>query len=134
MSEIEILIQALRIESESERDAFIVNKCHDDPELFASIRNILSMAPELPEVAPKLDDQSLRERIQGVLNDDLQTDFHDQGEATQTIGGASDSSFPNSQNTVEYVPHLDEGTQIAGRYNLQRKIGEGGMELAKASE
>lgn len=127
MDENEILIQALRIESEVEREAFLKEACENDPEKLASVKALLALEEELRGKKRDEGDVETPDQSDSLLATTGHSSFDESFDQTLTIGRASDESLPNNQKTQPFQRGMSEGTVIAGRYVLQGKIGEGGM-------
>ncbi len=104
----------------AERAAFLDTLCAGEPELRAAVEALLT---EQEASASSLDDRPPSEPARTVATGpgrppDTATLVRAPG--TEVASGAGTK-------TADYVPISEAGIEIAGRYTLQQKIGEGGM-------
>lgn len=148
MTDIEIIILALRIEIQPERDAYLTKECGNDAERLAGVQSVLRRVHGLIKNTSRLSDAELKQQIQAILAEG--------GEANQAPAGIASPRAEmletSDSNPIPLVPlnqleqtkiesKPDAGAQstahfdsndlptilIAGRYTLLQKIGEGGM-------
>lgn len=128
MNDTEVLIQALRIESVAEREAFLISQCSDNPEKLAELQRILALENELRKrftspgnaATPAQAEQptpSLGGQTYSLASHSSSIEQDKQGP----------SSAPRLSTTLQSIPSLSIGAVINHRYVLQTKIGEGGM-------
>ena len=128
MSDTEILIQALRIESDARREAFLVEQCRNNPEKLADLRRVLALENELRKqlASPEkvIPDDQFEEPLPSESN---LTDSRLEKTASVLASDLDHASVPRLMTTLASKLTIGDGTTIAGRYVLQTKIGEGGM-------
>jgi eukaryotic-like serine/threonine-protein kinase len=148
MNEIEIIIVAMRIELESEREAYLTKECGHDTVRHTRLQSVLRRARGLIKNTSLLSDAELGQQIQAIVAKSGEVNQAPAGIASPRIEmpETSDSNpIPPvpvnhlGQTKIESKPdavsqstaHFDSIDQptilIAGRYTLLRKIGEGGM-------
>ncbi len=128
MNETELLIQAMQIDSNSEREAFLARECQGDPDKLAAIRRILFLENDLKQKFANIDDPDLAQHIEQLLSAQGRPLSSAADEVTGVMPAEGpDEEDPRLQRTVETGSPANEGVMIADRYVLQSKIGEGGM-------
>ena len=128
MNETELLIQAMQIDSNSEREAFLARECQGDPDKLAAIRRILFLENDLKQKFANIDDPYLAQHIEQLLSAQGRPLSSAADEVTGVMPAEGpDEEDPRLQRTVETGSQANEGVMIADRYVLQSKIGEGGM-------
>ena len=119
MNEIELIVLAMRIESDREREAWLANECGTDLNKLARIKLALQRAHERILNPTQLNDVELRQQIQAIVTE----------VPINQLGQTELESKPNVD--AKSTAHFDSIEQsrfvIAGRYTLLQKIGEGGM-------
>lgn len=122
MNEIEVLLHAIRMESKSEREAFLARECQDDPGKLAAIQKVLS-EDDLRKRIADIDAADQQKRIGELLSQARRSE----SAADEATGIMLPEEDPGLQKTSREKPTPTEGITIAERYILQDKIGEGGM-------
>lgn len=119
MNEIELIVLAMRIESDPEREAWLAIECGTDLNKLARIKSALQRAGELILNPTQLNDVELRQQIQAIVAE-VRTNPLEQTEL---------ESIPNvdAKSTAHFDSNDPSKLLIAGRYTLLQKIGEGGM-------
>ena len=148
MNEIEVIILAMRIELESEREAYLAKECGQDTARLERVRSAFRRAQELIANPARLSIAELRLQIQTIIAATEEVHHERAGivdppvEMPETFDSNPVPPFPVNhlgQTKIESKPdalaqstaHFDSTDQpailVAGRYTLLRKIGEGGM-------
>ncbi len=132
MNERELFIAALQIANESERSAYLDQCCADNPDLKKRIVALLRAHFESDDRLERpLVDQEI---IDAAINS---ASGHPVTEAARAHAPEPEGVPAPGTLTAEFHADAKPDVQIAGRYTLQEKIGEGGMGevwVAKQSE
>ena len=132
MNERELFIAALRIANEGERSAYLDQSCADDPVLKKRVEALLRAHFESDDRFERpLVDQAIIDATIGSASGHPVTEAAG-GHAPGPEGGPASATV-----TAEFHADAKPDVQIAGRYTLREKIGEGGMGevwVAKQSE
>lgn len=124
---IQILIEAFRISSLRERDAFVTDACSGDIEMQAKIRQVLLLGDRLEDETTRPDDAALRQKVEEWVVQ-LESPGHSAADQATGIMPADCAEEMNSQLQETVIgTEAAEGVKIGDRYVLQNKIGEGGM-------
>ncbi|XZE54581.1 protein kinase domain-containing protein [Planctomycetaceae bacterium SH139] len=129
MNKTQILIQALQIAGEAEREAFLSRECQGDSDKLAELQRILLLEQQLRVQPLDLDVSQLQQRVDVLLTADAAGGLDAAPFAATSAADAEDPDKDKLANTctLDVAQHSAQGTAIGGRYVLQHKIGEGGM-------
>ncbi len=131
MNERELFIAALRIANEGERSAYLDQSCADNPDLKTRIEALLRAHFESDDGLERpLVDQVITDATNSASGHPVTEPA--EGHASEPEGGPAPGTL-----TAEFHAGAKQDVQIAGRYTLREKIGEGGMGevwVAKQSE
>jgi eukaryotic-like serine/threonine-protein kinase len=118
MSEEQTLFQEAMARSLEERAAFLDQACAGKPQLRTVVEALLAAH----EKTGHSQDKSPVDPTQTIDAESGGTPFASTSELLSQPGDAI-----GALGTQAYVPAVESGAVIAGRYTLQNKIGEGGM-------
>ena len=127
MNDTDILIQAMRIDSHEEREAFLARECHGDPSKLAAIRRVLSSESDLKKKFAGLEAKDLLIYVEELLSAEDRPQSSAADEVTGVMPADLHEEGSGYIETNHAEPPTREGVTIAGRYVLQCKIAEGGM-------
>lgn len=126
MDEIEIIVLALRIETDAELEEYLVRECGKGTTKLARAWSILGRARDLITDPAELGDGELRRKVQAIISETVAE------EPILAPDGMEQAELESEPEVVlqptETFATVDQAALlIAGRYTLLKKIGEGGM-------